>query len=58
MDNMRKKYQPIIQQLQDRIDLLSHEWATTRKQEALTAYTMLVGEICEIKNAIKENEKC
>ena len=56
MENMRTRYQPIIRQLQDRIDQASYDWAYTGCERALTEYTMLVTEVSEIKQAIKDNE--
>ena len=57
MKDMRKRYQPIINALQARIDEASHDWVTKGDERALHEYNMLITEICEIKTAIKEHEK-
>jgi len=55
--NLRQKYAPILRQLTARVDQASKDWALKGDERALTEYTMLVAEICEIKQAIKDSEE-
>ena len=54
---LRKKYQPIIDKLQDRIDVVSHRWVTEQNTKDLWEYKQLVMEMEEIKEAIIASEK-
>jgi len=50
--NMRHIYQPIIKDLQSRIDAASRDWVERGDDRARHEYDMLVQEVMEIKEAI------
>ena len=55
--SLRKKYNHIIQQLQERIDVASRDWVEKGDDRALHEYNMLVQEMIEIKEAIITSER-
>lgn len=53
---MRQRYQPIIAQLQERIDDASYKFVMTGAESYKYEYNSLVFEMMEIKQAIVDHE--